>query len=163
MRYATGRRAVLSLFLLVTAVVLALVGTAAPAAGAQPGDYPVTVRATSGGLVHDAAHLIRIVTQLPPPLQTPTFNPASIRGGTSSTGTVALAGPAPTGGAVISLLNGDPSVATIPGSVTIPEGQTSATFTVTTTPVAATTYVPINANYQTVIYPIGAGTLTVTP
>jgi hypothetical protein len=27
---------------------------------------------------------------------------------------------------------------------------------------AATTYVSIDANYQTVIYPIGAGTLTVT-
>jgi len=133
------------------------------AAGVQPGDYLVTVRATSGGLVRDAAHLIRVVGQLPPPLQTPTFNPASIRGGTSSTGTVALAGPAPAGGAVISLLNSNPSVATVPATVTIPAGQTSATFPVTTTPVATTTYVSINANYQTVIYPIGAGTLTVTP
>jgi len=132
-------------------------------AGVPPGDYLVTVRATSGGLVHDATYLIRVVTQLPPPLQTPTFSPASIRGGTSSTGTVALAGPAPTGGAVISLLNSNPSVATVPATVTIPQGQTSATFTVSTTPVAATTYVSINANYQTVIYPIGAGTLTVTP
>jgi len=67
------------------------------------------------------------------------------------------------GGAVISLLNSNPSVATVPATVTIPGGQTSATFPVTTTPVAATTYVSINANYQTVIYPIGAGTLTVTP
>ena len=133
------------------------------AVGVPPGDYLVTVRATSGALVHDAAHLIRVVTQLPPPLQTPTFSPASIRGGTSSTGTVALAGPAPAGGAVISLLNSNPSAATVPATVTIPGGQTSATFTVTTTPVAATTYVSINANYQTVIYPIGAGTLTVTP
>jgi hypothetical protein len=133
------------------------------AAGVPPGDYLVTVRATSGGLVHDSANLIRVMAQLPPPLQTPTFSPASIKGGTSSTGTVALAGPAPTGGAVISLLNGNPSVATIPATVTIPAGQTSATFTVTTTPVAATTYVSINAKYQTVIYPIGAGTLTVTP
>ncbi len=133
------------------------------AAGVQPGDYLVTVRAASGGLVHDAAHLIRVMAQLPPPLQTPTFNPASIRGGTSAAGTVSLAGPAPAGGAVVSLLNGNPSVAAVPATVTIPQGQASATFTVTTTPVAATTYVSINANYQTVIYPIGAGTLTVTP
>jgi len=133
------------------------------AVGVQPGDYLVTVRAASGGLVHDAAHLLRIGTQLPPPLQTPTFSPASVRGGTSSTGTVALAGPAPAGGAVISLLNSNPSVATVPATVTIPQGQTSAIFPVTTTAVAATTYVSINANYQTVIYPIGAGTLTVTP
>lgn len=133
------------------------------ASTAVPGDYLVTVRATSGALVHDAPHLIRIVDQLPPPLLTPTFSPASIRGGTSSTGTVALAGPAPTGGAVVSLLNGNPSVATVPASVTIPAGQTSATFSVSTASVAATTYVSVNANYQTVIYPIGAGTLTVTP
>ena len=133
------------------------------AADAQPGDFLVTVRATSGTLVHDAQYLIRVLGQLPPPLQTPTFSPASIRGGTSSTGMVALAGPAPAGGAVISLLNSNPSVATVPATVTIPAGRTSATFPVTTTPVAATTYVSINANYQTVIYPIGAGTLTVTP
>lgn len=56
----------------------------------------------------------------------------------------------------------NPSVATIPASVTIPAGQTSATFNVSTTSMAATTYVSIDANYQTVIYPIGAGTLTVT-
>lgn len=123
----------------------------------------MTVRGTSGALVHDAPHLIRILDQLPPPPLTPMFNPASIRGGTSSTGTVTLAGPAPRGGAVVSLLNGNLSVATVPASVTIPAGQTSATFSVTTTPVAATTYVFINANYQTVIYPIGAGPLTVTP
>lgn len=132
------------------------------AATAVPGDYLVTVRATSDALVHDAQHLIRVVAQLPPPLLTPTFNPTSVTGGTSSTGTVALAGPAPAGGAVVSLLNGNPSVATVPASVTIPAGQTSTTFAVTTSPVAATTYVSINANYQTVIYPIGAGTLTVT-
>lgn len=130
---------------------------------AVPGDYLVTVRGTSGTFVHDTQYLIRIVDQLPPPLLTPTFSPASIKGGTSSTGTVALAGPAPAGGAVVSLLNDTPSVATVPASVTIPAGQTSATFGVSTTSVAATTYVSINAKYQTVIYPIGAGTLTVTP
>ena len=85
-------------------------------------------RCQSGTLVHDAQYLIRVLGQLPPPLQTPTFSPASIRGGTSSTGTVALAGPAPAGGAVISLLNSNPSVATVPATVTIPGGQTSASF-----------------------------------
>jgi hypothetical protein len=133
------------------------------ASNAVPGDYLVTVRATSGTLVHDAQHLIRVVEQLPPPLLTPTFSPSTVPGGTSSTGTVALAGPAPPGGAVVSILNGSPSVATTPATVTIPAGQTSATFTVTTTAVSATTYVSINANYQTVIYPIGPGTLTVSP
>jgi hypothetical protein len=133
------------------------------ASTAVPGDYLVTVRATSGALVHDALHLLRVVDQLPPPLLTPTFAPSTVKGGTASTGTVALAGPAPSGGAVVSILNGSPSVASMPATVTIPAGQTSASFTVTTTAVAATTYVSVNANYQTVIYPIGSGTLTVNP
>ncbi len=64
---------------------------------------------------------------------------------------------------MVTLLNGNRSVVTVPATVTIPGGATSATFTATTTAVPATTYVSINANYQTVIYPIGPGTLTVTP
>jgi hypothetical protein len=58
-----------------------------------------------------------------PDLEFRAFNPASITGGTSSTGTVGLAGPAPAGGAVISLLNSNTSVATVPASVTIPEAR----------------------------------------
>lgn len=45
-----------------------------------PGDYLVAVRATSGALVYDAPHLIRIVDRLPPPLLTRTFSPGLDQG-----------------------------------------------------------------------------------
>jgi len=72
------------------------------------------------------------------------LSPADVTGGSSSTGTMTLSGPAPTGGAVISLSSSDPSV-TVPASVTIPEGTTSATFAVSTSPVAAATTSTVSA------------------
>lgn len=67
-----------------------------------------------------------------------------VTGGSSSTGTVALGGPAPTSGATVSLSSSDSSVS-VPATVTIPEGTTSATFTVATSPVAGKTTAVITA------------------
>jgi hypothetical protein len=71
--------------------------------------------------------------------------PSPISAGQTSTGTVTLNGPAPTGGAVVTLTtqavgaNGSVltgvTVATVPSSVTIAAGQTSNTFPVTGTSV----------------------------
>ena len=66
------------------------------------------------------------------------LTPSSVTGGASSQGTVTLSGPAPTGGAVVSL-SSNSSVAGVPGSVTVASGATSATFTVTTTAVTTST------------------------
>jgi len=73
--------------------------------------------------------------------------PSPIFAGQTSTGTVTLNGPAPTGGAVVALTtqalgaNGSVltgvTVATVPGSVTVAAGQTSNTFAVTGTSVPA--------------------------
>ncbi len=60
------------------------------------------------------------------------FNPPSVVGGTPSTGTVTLAGPAPAGGWVVNLSTEYPSVDSVPATVTVPAGATSATFTITT-------------------------------
>jgi hypothetical protein len=65
-------------------------------------------------------------------------------GGTSVTGTVFLTSPAPFGGITVSLLSSSP-LATVGASVTIPEGQISASFTISTNPVAALTVVQIQA------------------
>ena len=43
-----------------------------------------------------------------------------------------LAEPAPVGGVVVTLTSDTPAVASVPASVTIAQGATSATFTVTT-------------------------------
>jgi uncharacterized protein (TIGR03790 family) len=53
-------------------------------------------------------------------------------GGDSATGVVLINAPAPASGAVVSLTNSN-SRATIPASVTIPPGQTSASFPIATT------------------------------
>jgi len=87
------------------------------------------------------------------------FNPASVTGGTSSTGTVSLNGPAPAGGAVVTLSSSNTSAAIVPASVTVAANATSASFTVSTSAVANTTAVTISATYN------GSGasaTLTVT-
>src|SRR5207248_9873129 len=78
----------------------------------------------------------------------------------SSDLTVTLSGPAPSGGAVVSLSSSNPGAAAVPSSVTVPAGAGSASFTVTTGAVAASTTVTISASFG------GASrtaSLTVTP
>ncbi len=85
--------------------------------------------------------------------------PASVVGGASSTGTVTLSGPAPAGGAVVTLTSSNTAAAQVPASVTVAAGATSATFTATTSPVVSTTAVTITASYNSVSR---TATLTVT-
>jgi hypothetical protein len=74
------------------------------------------------------------------------LTPSTLTGGSSATGTLTLSGPAPTGGAVVSLLSD--KAATVPATVSIPAGATTATFTVTTSPVATATTVNILGSYN---------------
>jgi Bacterial Ig domain/3-keto-disaccharide hydrolase len=102
----------------------------------------VTVSATCGANTRTAN-----LTVGPATLNSLSLSPTSVRGGTSSTGTVALNGPAPAGGAMVSLTSSNASVATIPVSVTIPANATSASFPVTTQPVFSNTSITISATY----------------
>jgi hypothetical protein len=95
-----------------------------------------------------------------PTLSTLSFSPMSLVGGNTSTGTVRLTLAAPTGGLVIALSSANPSVATVPASVTVAAGSTSATFTIITTPVATQTAVAITASAGTVNM---TATLTMNP
>src|SRR6266700_3894325 len=85
-----------------------------------------------------------------PSLTSLTLNPSTVVGGLlgSSTGTVTLSGPAPSGGAVVSLSSSNPSVASVPASVTVPAGATSATFKVNTSLVLISTTVTISGSYN---------------
>ena len=96
----------------------------------------------------------------PNPISSLSLSPASVLGGTSSTGTVTLANPAPAGGAVVTLTSSNTSAATAPTSVTVPAGNTSATFGIATHPVSSSTSVTITASYST---GTKTATLTVTP
>ncbi|MCC7433706.1 MAG: hypothetical protein IT363_03415 [Methanoregulaceae archaeon] len=68
-------------------------------------------------------------------------------GGQVAQGTVTLAQAAPSGGATF-LLYSNNAAATVPVSMTIPAGQVSANFNITTTPVAANAKPTINARYD---------------
>jgi hypothetical protein len=70
----------------------------------------------------------------------------TVPGGSPAIGDVFLNGPAPTGGTVVSLSSGNTSLVTVPASVTVPAGQTTATFTANTQPVTQFTAVPITAS-----------------
>jgi probable HAF family extracellular repeat protein len=62
-------------------------------------------------------------------------------------GTVTLDGEAPAGGVVVVLNSSDPSVASVPSSVTVAGGECSESFTIQTGPVAAATSVTIDATW----------------
>jgi len=125
------------------------------AAGATSASFPVTTAAVatstpvtltaSADSVNETATLT--VTPAPAPkLSSVTLNPSTLRGGASSTGTVALTGPAPAGGVVVKLTSSKTSVATVPASITIAAGKSSATFTVPTKTVSANTSVVVSAS-----------------
>ena len=76
------------------------------------------------------------------------LNPATVKGGTSSRGTVTLSGPAPAGGAVVTLASGNAAVAQVTTTLTIPAGAKSGTFTVKTKHVSVSSTVNISASYS---------------
>ena len=66
------------------------------------------------------------------PLASLSLDPSIVVSGSTSTGTVSLATPAPAGGVTVMLASENPSAAIVPASVTVPAGATSATFVVST-------------------------------
>jgi hypothetical protein len=103
----------------------------------------VTVSASAGGVTRSAS-----LNVLPAVLTSLTLNPTSVIGGLqASTGTVTLNGPAPAGGAVVTLSDNS-AACSVPGTVTIPAGATSATFTVSTGIVLFSTNCTVTGTYQ---------------
>ncbi len=76
------------------------------------------------------------------------LNPKSIRGGFLSIGTVTLTAAAPAGGLVVNLSSSNTSLATVPFTVTLLAGDTSASFNVTTKAVKRKTVVTIFASHD---------------
>ena len=62
-------------------------------------------------------------------LQSLTFQDSVIRNGATTTGTITLAGPAPVGGVTVALTSNAANVS-VPASVTVPAGETQATFSI---------------------------------
>ena len=90
------------------------------------------------------------------------LSPTTVLGGSSSTGTVTLSGPAPTGGIVVTLASSY-SKAAVPSTVTVPTGASMGTFLVTTSGVqsnsTATITATFNGSSQTAVLTIDAPTL----
>jgi hypothetical protein len=73
-------------------------------------------------------------------------SPNPVVGGNPSTGTVTLTSAAPAGGALVSLSSASSAV-TVPGSVSVNQGATSATFGITTSVVTTQTLATLSATY----------------
>jgi hypothetical protein len=116
----------------------------------------------TGALGATRTATITVVAPAPPPLSLSslTLNPATVTGGSPSTGTATLSAAAPSGGRVVSLSSSNGGVASVPASVTVAAGATSATFSVTTTAVASSTPVTITGSAGGTNR---TATLTVTP
>jgi uncharacterized repeat protein (TIGR03803 family) len=117
--------------------------------GADGGLYGSTIIGGTFGL----GVLFRIDATAPAPSQLPTltgltFEPVNVVGGKTSAGTATLSGPAPSGNAVVTLSSSNSSVVSVPATVTVPAGATSASFAVSTKRVKRTETVSITANYN---------------
>jgi hypothetical protein len=96
----------------------------------------VTISVSGGGVT--LSHPLTLYPTLPA-LSALTVSPTTVVAGNSATGTVTLAGPAPPNGVAINLASNQPLSASVPLSVTVPGGATSANFTVSTFPRFGTT------------------------
>jgi len=99
----------------------------------------VTISVSGGGVTQSAT--LTVTPAAPPPatLSAITLSPSTVAGGATSQGTATLASAAPSGGAVVTLTSSNTARATVPASVMVAAGATSAAFTVTTATAAAST------------------------
>ncbi|MCU1330505.1 MAG: hypothetical protein JWN34_5875 [Bryobacterales bacterium] len=111
--------------------------------GLGTGDVPLI--ASNGNQTQPGVVISLQNAPIGPHLQSLTLTSGSVVGGSAVTGTVALSGAAPAGGGLIALTSSS-GVATVPASVTIPAGATSAAFSVTTSTVIASQTVTIGAS-----------------
>jgi len=78
------------------------------------------------------------------PIASLTLSPSTVTGGNKTQATVTLTQPAPAGGDLVTLQSSSSS-ATVPASITIPQGSTTGQFDVSTTQVAAVSTATITA------------------
>jgi hypothetical protein len=78
-----------------------------------------------------------------PSLSSVAVSPTSVVGGAGATGTVTLTTAAASGGLVVNLSSSNATVASVPPSVTVAAGATTAQFAVTTTSVTSATTITI--------------------
>jgi hypothetical protein len=93
----------------------------------------VTIFATGNGVTVSANIILDPPgTTIAPTLSSFTVSPGTVNAGTTATGTITIPNPAPAGGFVVSVGSRQPDDASVPPSVTVPAGETSVSFPVTT-------------------------------
>jgi uncharacterized repeat protein (TIGR03803 family) len=120
-------------------------------------DTTATITASTGGQSQQA--VLTITAKPSISLSAVSISPTTVRSGDNAQGTVTLTGPAPAGGAIVTLSSGNTAIGTVPASVTVGAGKTSATFTVATKRSNSTASLTITAQYGGVSK---AATITVT-
>ena len=120
-----------------------------------------TITASVGA---SSQHVMLTITPPPPDLRLLYFNPSTVVSGQSSTGTVVLTTPAPAGGVSVTLSSATSTV-TVPTSVTVMQGATTATFPAmaasgvnSATSVAVTGTVTASASNSLTVIPATTGT-----
>ncbi|MCW5942133.1 MAG: hypothetical protein KIS66_07865 [Fimbriimonadaceae bacterium] len=94
--------------------------------------------------VRAGGETLQTTVVLAPPAYSLWVSPSSVEGGAVTVGHVALPSAAPAGGTLISLSSSTVTVLSVPASVTVPAGQKSASFAVTTTPVGTDQVVTVS-------------------
>ena len=127
-------------------------------AGHYTADFTITTRPvailTNATITASAGNgstpVYATLTVQPPLLTTLYLQYAANYGGTAFSGSVYIISPAPAGGTTIFLYSANPAIVSVPGSVTVPAGQTSANFPVQTYAVTAPQFINISARLEAV-------------
>ncbi len=121
-----------------------------------PGNFACVNASAGGGSSVDCLN----VNPLPsgPTLQSLTFTPSTVAGGSPTTGNLRFA--SVTDGALVTLVSANPAVVSVPAETFVSGGQSTGAFPVTTSAVTATTSVAVTA---TAFGVSRTATLTVTP
>ncbi len=127
--------------------------TVTVASGATTATFAINTNSVTSSITvtisasYNSSKVSSSLTVTPLVLNTMWLNTLILKGGASTGGTVQLASPAPAGGVVVTL-SSTSSSATVPASVTIAAGATTATFTVSTKAVKSLTLPIITATYN---------------
>ena len=109
-----------------------------------PAARTLTISAIYGSLKQSA--LLTVNPPGSPTLTGVTVSPGYVTGGTNATGTVTLGAAAPLGGITVTLQNNAPTTAQMPVFVIVPQGATTASFTIQTSHVTSPQTVTITAS-----------------
>ena len=120
-----------------------------------PSDTSATIIASYAGTSQSAS-----LTITPRTLKSVTLSPTTIQGGSNTTANTVILYNNASADIVITLASSNPSVASVPSSVTVPAGASSQVFTITTSAVTTSQTVAITASYGSVSE---TAVLTVTP